>query len=99
MQRRMVMRTLATLPRRGFTPLESLRGDMDVLFRRFFGEPLAEENGGHTLTAWAPRVDVEEADKEIFVKVDLPGIDAKEVNITVENGFLDLRGEKQEAQE
>ena len=92
------MRSLLTRPRRVFGPLESLRDDMDVLFRRFFGEPVMDESG-NGFTAWCPRVDVEEAEKEIFVKVDLPGVDAKDLVITVENNVLVLRGEKKEEKE
>ena len=40
------------------------------------------------------RVDVEETDKEILVKADLPGVDPKNIEITVENGVLMVRGEK-----
>jgi len=87
------MRSLVPFTRTGFTPMETLRNDFDVLFRRFFGEPLMEGDG-HGYTTWSPRVDMEEAEKEIFVKADLPGVDAKDFNITVENGCLILRGEK-----
>jgi HSP20 family protein len=77
--------------------LAPLRQEMEDVFERFFGEPLEET--GKALKAWAPRVDVEETDKEIVVKADLPGVDAKEVEISVGDGMLIMKGEKKEERE
>jgi HSP20 family protein len=47
-----------------------------------------------------PAVDVSETDKEITVKAELPGIEAKDVDITLDAGLLTIRGEKKfEAEE
>ncbi len=43
---------------------------------------------------WTPSVNVEETDAAVLVKADLPGVDAKDVEVTVQNGTLTLRGEK-----
>ena len=66
-------------------------------FERFFGEPV-ESNKGE-LAAWAPRVDIAETDKEVQVKADLPGVDPKDLEITVGDGSLVLRGEKKAERE
>jgi HSP20 family protein len=84
--------------RRGVGALEQLRQEMDDLAQRFFGEPLGG-NGPATVQAWAPRVDIEETDKEILVKADLPGVEPKDVEITVTDGSLVLRGERKEERE
>jgi HSP20 family protein len=79
-----------------FGLLEPFRKEMEDVMERFFGDEV-----GHRLPArtWAPRVDVEETDKEILVKADLPGVDPKAVEISVENGVLTVRGEKKEEKE
>jgi HSP20 family protein len=41
-----------------------------------------------------PTLDVKENEKEIVVKADLPGMDEKDINLTIHNGVLSLRGEK-----
>ena len=41
-----------------------------------------------------PTLDVEETDKEVVVKADLPGIDEKDINLTIQDGILSSRGEK-----
>ena len=76
----------------GVGMLEPFRREMESVLEKFFGE----ENGMlASMKAWAPRVDVEETDKEIVVKADLPGVDPK----AVENGILTVRGEKKEEKE
>lgn len=80
----------------GFGTLEPFRKEMEGLFERFFGE---ENGNGHLVKTWTPRVDVEETNKEIVVKADLPGVDPKDVEVVVENGVLTVRGEKKEAKE
>lgn len=85
----------ATLaPYRGLGLLDPFRKEMEDLFGRFFGE----ENG-NGMKAWAPRVDVEETDKELLVKADLPGVDPKDIEIQIVDGVLTLKGEKKEQKE
>jgi HSP20 family protein len=76
--------------------LEPFRREMEDLFERFFGE---YGGNGFAMRNWAPRVDVEETDKEILVKADLPGIDPKDIDIQVRDGLLTLKGEKKEEKE
>jgi HSP20 family protein len=76
--------------------MEDLREEFGELVQRFFGEPLVG-NGGKV--SWAPRVDIAETDKEIVVKADLPGVEAKDVEVSVMGGAVILRGERKEERE
>lgn len=78
--------------------LEELRGEMDRMLERFFG-PAGEPEGNAGKPVWAPRIDVEETEKEVLVKADLPGVDPKDVEVSVIEGALVLRGEKKEERE
>ena len=91
---------LATMtPRRPFGMMEPFHKEMESLIDRFFGEEAGNGQLMQAVQAWAPRVDVEETDKEIVVKADLPGVDPKAVEVSVENGVLMIRGEKKEEKE
>jgi HSP20 family protein len=82
--------------RPGFGMFGPFHREMDALIERFFGK----ENGEReAIQEWAPRVDVEETDKEILVKADLPGVDPKDVEIQVVDGMLTIKGEKKEEKE
>jgi HSP20 family protein len=79
---------------RGGRTLEPFRRELEDFFQRFFEPPGPAEPGA--LPAWAPRVDVEETDKEVAVKADLPGVDAKDIDVSVVDGTLILRGERRD---
>jgi HSP20 family protein len=73
-------------------PLGAFRPDLAELFRALFDGapalPPAERE------EWVPRVDVEGTEKGLLVTVDLPGIDPREVEVSVDDGVLVIRGEK-----
>jgi HSP20 family protein len=69
-------------------------------FDRFFNSFLSGENADEE-RAWLPRVDIDEGGNEIVLRADLPGIDEKDIKVTLEDDVLTLRGERvdQEKQE
>jgi HSP20 family protein len=89
------MRLLTPWVRKNGGPMQTIR-EMDDWTRRLFGLPLEE---AAFTPAWEPRVDVEETEKEVVVKADLPGLEPKEVDISVLDGSLILRGERKEEKE
>jgi len=62
-------------------------------FDRFFGDftlpSLMFEDA-----EWTPAFDVSETGSELIVKVEVPGTDKKDINITVSDGMLTIKGEK-----
>ena len=52
--------------------------------------------GGGRRMSWAPMVDIQEDEKEIAIVAELPGLKPEQVEVTCENGVLNIRGEKSE---
>ena len=48
---------------------------------------------------WSPRVDISETDNHYQITAEIPGIDKKDVKISIEDGVLTIRGERQEEKE
>ena len=67
----------------------SLQREVDRLFDDFT-RGIGPNGGG----ALMPSIDVSETDKEIEITVDLPGLERKDVDISLENDVLTIRGEK-----
>lgn len=74
----------------GATFINRMQDEMEDMIHRLF-EP--------TAGVWAPSVDVAETDAAVVVTADLPGVDTKDVEVTVQNGTLTLRGQKKEETE
>jgi HSP20 family protein len=79
-------------------PFGALRAEMDSLFDSFMGGlpaftgMLGTGTGrGFPLTA---HMDVKETDKEIVVEAELPGIDDKDISLSLQDGILTIKGEK-----
>jgi HSP20 family protein len=60
-----------------------------------FGRGDAWDTEGTLLVAdWAPPVDILEKENEIMIKAELPGVEAKDVAVTVDNNVLTIKGER-----
>ena len=82
------------------SPLMGLRNEMDRLFESFFREPFAALDWPLWGTGkWSPAIDVAESDKELTVRAELPGIDPKDLDVSVTGNQLVLSGEKKESSE
>jgi HSP20 family protein len=62
-------------------------------FDRFFSD-FSLPSTAFEDTEWVPAFDVSETDKELIVKAEVPGMDKKDINITVSDGILTIEGEK-----
>ena len=83
---------------RPFRELARMEREMGDLFGRFFqdrsGPGLAERG-----RAWAPAVDMIDRPDEVVVRADLPGLEQKDVDVTIQEGMLTIRGERKEERE
>jgi HSP20 family protein len=81
-----------SLAERGGDPFSYLRHQINRVFDDFWDEPWLAR--GETLGGFAPQVDVTETDKEVKVCAEIPGVEAKDIDVSVEDGTLTIRGEK-----
>jgi HSP20 family protein len=81
----------------GSGSLFDLHRQMNRLFDDLFESgPLATTSGGGTFgmsTGW-PQLEIEQQDDQIRVVAELPGVDEKDVDLSIEDGVLTLSGEK-----
>ncbi|HVB28474.1 MAG TPA: Hsp20/alpha crystallin family protein [Terriglobia bacterium] len=66
---------------------------MNRLFNETPGGFLGEEEGVSTGN-WIPPVDIYETDHDIVLKAELPGVDSKDVEASMHDGKLYLKGER-----
>jgi HSP20 family protein len=83
-----------------FAPPFQLRRDIDDLFGRFFGE--VRQEGGRPMTEWAtwtPAVEGREENGQWLIRVALPGVDPKDVEVALSDGTLTIKGQRKHASE
>lgn len=76
--------------------LTKLHGEMDDLFRRSLGDFTPMFYGE---SEWMPSLESYRKDGKFIVKADLPGIDPKDVDISVSGNKLTIKGERKERKE
>ncbi|MCS6957604.1 MAG: Hsp20/alpha crystallin family protein [Aquificaceae bacterium] len=75
-----------------FAEIERIRREFDRLFEELMPKEEIER-------VFAPAVDVYETDKEVVIKVELPGVKKENVEVSIRDNSLHIRGEKKEEKE
>jgi len=63
-------------------------------YNRLFGSLLPGERPGTATAEWRPMTNISETDKEYVIKAELPEVDKKDVEVTVHDGVINIRGER-----
>jgi HSP20 family protein len=74
-------------------PFAQLQRRMNSLFEDFFGRS-SSDLWGESAREFLARMDVSETSKEVRITAELPGLDEKDVEVTVTNNMLTIKGEK-----
>jgi len=61
-------------------------------FRRELDPALAQSHEG--VRTWTPHVDLREDESQFTLQADLPGVDAKDIQVTTDDGVLTIRGDR-----
>ena len=82
----MYLRTLQPYRKPG-----SIRNEIDNLLHEFFGGPI---HTGPLAEEWLPPADITETEDRVVVKAELPGIEEKNIDLSINGNLLTIRGEK-----
>ena len=77
--------------------LNQLHKELDRAFDFRLGQGDGEDNSRVVTCDWIPPVDIKEEQDHFVLYADIPGVNAKEIEITMENGALTIRGERSAA--
>jgi HSP20 family protein len=90
------------LQRRGERSLWDMQRDMNEIFNNFFANPFSIAPMQRMMEmgeSYSPGIDVCETDKEIIITADLPGMDEKNIHLTIEGDVLTISGTKEKETE
>jgi HSP20 family protein len=79
-----------------WTGVTALRKEMDRLFDRFWE---TDWPAWPALGDWMPKVDVADTKDAFMVTAEIPGIDPKEITLTLDGDTLTVKGEKRHEKE
>ena len=79
-------------PFREFSTMQDRMNRMNRLLRESYSPEGPEE--ALTTTSFAPPVDIYEDEHSITVKMEVPGIDEKDIDVRIENNTLTVHGER-----
>lgn len=75
-----------------YEPSTLLQQFNDEINRMFYGQ--ADDVPAISGSSWRPAIDIHENDQAYLIDAEVPGIDPKDIEITLRNGVLTLSGER-----
>jgi len=77
------------------TPMFRLRRDIDDLFGRVFGQMSGDSRASTgDWRAWTPAVEGSEDERHYRIRIALPGVDPKDVEVTLADSQLTIKGQR-----
>jgi HSP20 family protein len=58
------------------------------------GDDTTEDGSSIATSLWSPAVDIKEEETQFVLFADVPGVDAKSIDITMEGGLITIKGER-----
>lgn len=79
--------------------LGQIQRDMNQLLDKHYSEDEAVDNSKVVTSHWSPAVDIREDENQYVLLADLPGVEAKDIDVTMDDGVLTLKGQRDEVKE
>jgi HSP20 family protein len=79
--------------------------EVDTLFDRLSGGHLprwpylALQGNGGKKPQWAPSADISETDKEYMIRAELPAVKKEDVQVTLDDGVITIKGERKQSKD
>ena len=70
-----------------------LQRDLRQVFDRFINTDDTDQSNVVT-SEWAPRVDIREEEKRFVIFADIPGVDPKDIEVSMDKGILTIKGSR-----
>ncbi len=87
------MRMITT--REPVSQMTNLARDMERFFNTMWGGRLQNRDEADSMWGtWVPAVNILERENEIEITAEMPGVNPKDVEVTVEEGVLSIKGER-----
>jgi HSP20 family protein len=74
--------------------LNEFQREINSAFGRRYGLTRGERDTEVVTSDWVPAVDVKEEENRFVIYVDVPGVEAGDIEVTMEKGVLSIRGER-----
>jgi HSP20 family protein len=58
-----------------------------------------DDDSNLAVARWAPAVDIQESDEAFILLADIPGVEPDDIEVTMDNGVLTIKGERKSAKE
>lgn len=70
-----------------------LQDEVKQFFERYLGNEGSDQSDVVT-SQWAPRVDIREEADRFVILADIPGVDPKDIEVSMDKGILSIKGER-----
>ena len=78
-----------------YEPWSAMRQLQNEMSRVFDNAVAGAEDGSNVVTSrWTPTVDIREDAERFVIAADVPGVDPEDIELTMENGVLTIKGER-----
>lgn len=85
------------IPWRERKELDTFKREIDRIFDRFLSWSPFEREVSEL--SWYPSVDVSETPTDVIVKAEIPGVDPKDIEVTICGDSLTIKGERKKEEE
>lgn len=75
--------------------LNEFQKEINDLFNNRYGITRRDDDTQVVTSDWVPAVDVKEEPSQFIIYVDVPGVETRDIEVTMEKGVLSIRGERQ----